>query len=200
MSPVRMALLFGAMVFASAAADAQTSMRVRGTIIALNGNVLAVKTREGQNLNIELAADASVTAVKALTLADIKPGSGIGSSAVTRADGVLVAREVHVFPAERGVPNEGHRPWDLEPGATMTNAAVASMVQAADGRVLTLTYKGGMKKLLVPEGVPVVTAIAADRASLIPGEYVYLAAETGADGRITTSRVQVSKDGVKPPQ
>ena len=117
-----------------------------------------------------------------------------------RPDGTLVALEVHTFPADRGVPNEGHRPWDLQPGSTMTNAMVSAMVQATDGHVLTLTYKDGSQKLLVPDGVPIVTAVPGDRSLLVPGAYVFIAADVDADGKMTATRVQVSKDGVKPPQ
>lgn len=188
------------MLLATAAADAQVNMRVRATITALEGNVLSVKTREGENLKIELAEKTSVATMKALTLADIKPGDGIGTAAMKRADGKLVALEIHKFPADRGIPNEGHRPWDLAPGSTMTNAAVSGMVEVSGGREITLTYKGTSTQLVVPEGVPIVMAVNADRAALVPGEHVFLTATVGADGKMTTSRVQVSKDGVKPPQ
>ena len=117
-----------------------------------------------------------------------------------RPDGTLVALEVRTFPADRGVPNEGHRPWDLQPGSTMTNAMVSAMVQATDGHVLTLTYKDGSQKLLVPDGVPIVTAVPGDRSLLVPGAYVFIAADVDADGKMTATRVQVSKDGIKPPQ
>lgn len=113
-------------------------------------------------------------------------------------DGKLIARELHLFSPERGVPNEGHRPWDLEPGSTMTNAMVTAVTQPTGGREITLTYKDGKQQVIVPEGIPVVTAVESDRSLLKPGEYVVVAATRGADGRITASRVQVSKDGVKP--
>lgn len=184
-------------------ADAQNVMRVRGTITALDGNVLSVKSRAGQDLKIELTEKTGVAYVKALTLADIKPGDGLGTTAVERADGTLVAREIHTFPPALGVPNEGHRPW--EAGQSMTNArvsAVSAMVQGANGRELTLTWKDGSKKLLVPDNIPIVTTVDADRSFLKPGEYVYInTVETGADGTLRAlGRIQVSKDGVRPPQ
>jgi hypothetical protein len=201
MRPISTALLCGALALAGATANAQNTVRVRGTITGLEGNVLAVKARDGRDLRIELTEKTGVAYVKALTLADIKPGDGIGTVAVPRADGTLVAREIHTFPPSIGVPNEGQRPWDLEPGSSMTNARVSAMVQSADGRELTLTWKDGSRKLLVPENTPIVTAVDADRSFLKPGEYVYLNAEAGADGRLTAvGRIQVSKDGVRPPQ
>jgi hypothetical protein len=200
MKPARLALLFTALAVASVAAHAQAPGRVRGTITAFDGNVLSVKSREGKDLKIELAKDATFAYMKALTLADIQPGTGLGTTAVKRADGKLVARELHVFPAGRPIPNEGHRPWDLEPGSTMTNAKVAQRVQAKDGNELTLAYAGGTQQIIVPENTPIVMAVDGDRSLLKPGEYAYIAVTGGADGKLTATRVQVSKDGVKPPQ
>jgi hypothetical protein len=37
-------------------------------------------------------------------------------------------------------------------------------------------------------------------ADLVPGEYVFVSVQTGADGVASALRVQVSKDGVRPPQ
>jgi len=199
MSKFRTALLFGALVLISAATLAQTGVRVRGTITAFEGNVLSVKSREGQDLKIELAANTTFAYVKALKLEDVKPGTPLGTSAVKGPDGKLIARELHLFSPERGVPDEGHRPWDLEPGSTMTNAMVTAVMQATGGREITLTYKDGKQQVIVPEGIPVVTAVQSDRSLLKPGEYVVVAATLGADGKITATRVQVSKDGVKPP-
>jgi hypothetical protein len=198
MNKLYLAAVCGVLALASAGADAQ--MRVRGTITSFDGNVLAVKTREGRDVKIELGKDATVAYPKALKLSDIKAGTPLGTTAVMGPDGKLVAREIHVFPAERGVPNEGHRPWDLEPNSSMTNATVSALAQAGSGRELTLTYKGGSQKVVVPDDVPVVMAVEADRSLLVPGAYVFVAASMNNDGKIIASRVQVSKDGVKPPQ
>ena len=193
-------VLCWALVLTSAAVSAQNTVRVRGTIVGLEGNVLAVKSREGQDLKIQLTDKTGVAYVKALTIGDIKPGDGLGTTAVARPDGTLVAREIHTFPPALGVPNEGHRPWD-DAGASMTNARVSAAVEATDGRELTLSWKDGSRRLLVPPGTPIVTAVNADRSYLKVGEYVYLNAEAAADGALTAvGRIQVSKDGVRPPQ
>ena len=193
-------VLCGLLALASVTVHAQNNVRVRGTIMSLDGNVLAVKSVQGEDLRILLTDKTGVAYVKALTIADIKPGDGLGTTAVARPDGTLVAREIHTFPPELGVPNEGHRPWD-DAGASMTNARVSAVVQATEGRELTLNWKDGSRKVLVPPGTPIVTAINADRSYLKPGEYVYLNAQAAGDGALTAvGRVQVSKDGVRPPQ
>ena len=66
--------LMAGMVLAVAAAQAQTSVRVRGTITALDGNVLSVKSREGRDLKITLADNVAVSVAKAIRFEDIKPG------------------------------------------------------------------------------------------------------------------------------
>ena len=182
------------------AAQAQDAVRLRGSITAYDGKTLTVHTREGADVNVELSEKSTVAYMKALKLEDVKPGTALGTSAVMGRDGKLIARELHLFPAERAIPNEGHRPWDLEPGSSMTNATVSAVAQASGGREITLTYKDGSQQVIVPEGIPVVTAVEADRSLLKAGEYVVVAATRGADGRVVASRIQVSKDGVRPPQ
>ena len=190
-------LAVGALVLASAAASAQTPMRVRGTITSLDGDVLSVKTRDGKDLKINLAPNFAVSAAKAVTLADFTPGSYVGSTAKKNAAGQLVASEVHRLPPQAPA---GHTPWDTAPGDTMTNANVATVVKAAGGNELTLQYKDGSQKILVPDGTPIVDFVPGDRSLLVPGATVFIGASVGADGKITAPRVAVSKDGVKPPQ
>ena len=200
MSSFRIAVLFGALAISSAAADAQTPGRVRGTITAIDGNTLSVKSREGQDLKIELAPNATFAYMRALKLSDIAPGTPLGTSAVKGPDGKIVARELHVFAKDRPIPNEGHRPWDLEPGSTMTNAMVTAMLQAKNGHELTLKYKDGAQQVIVPENIPIVMAVDGDRSLLVAGQYAVIAVTTDAGGKMTATRVQITKDGIKPPQ
>lgn len=200
MDQIRIALLFTALALASAAADAQTPGRVRGTITAIDGNLLSVKSREGQDLKIELAPNATFAYMKALKVSDIAPGTPLGTSAVKGPDGKIVARELHLFSKDRPIPNEGHRPWDLEPGSTMTNAMVTAMVQSNNGHELTLKYKDGAQQVIVPSNIPIVMAVDGDRSLLVAGQYAVIAVTTDAGGKITATRVQITKDGVKPPQ
>jgi len=181
-------------------AAAQTPLRVRGTITAIDGNVLSVKSRDGKDLRIEIAPDATYSYMKKLSLDDVKPGTPLGTSAVTGPDGKIVALELHLFPAGRPVPNEGHRPWDLEPNSTMTNGMVTAVVAAGNGRELTLSYKDGAQRVVVPANIPIVTSQAGDRSLLVVGEYAFIAATVAADGKVTAQRLQVGEDGVRPPQ
>ena len=198
MKGIRIASALAVLALAATAVDAQQKpMRVRGTITAVDGNVLSVKSRDGQELKINLTDDVGVAVATAIKFEDIKQGDFVGATTTKRADGALVALEIHYLPPQ--VP-PGHIPWDLAPGSMMTNATVEAIVAAAGKRELTLNYKGGMQKILVPDGVPLVRAVPGGRSDLRVGEYIWTGAQVAPDGKITASRIQVSKDGVNPPQ
>jgi len=188
-----------AIATSNASAQAPPPVRVRGRITGLAGNALSVKSREGKDVKITLADNLTVAAAKKITIDDIKPGDFVGPASRKRPDGSLEAISLQVFPAAlRGVVPEGHMSWDLEPGSMMTNATVASMVKTKNGRELTLEYKGGTQKVVVPENIPMFTTVPGDRSLLMPGAYVFMLARPGPDGSLTSSRVTVSKDGVRP--
>ena len=198
--PARCAFLatLAALTLAGAAhaADAQ---RIRGTIEQVQGTSLTIATREGPTVAVTLTPDARIAALVPADLAAAGTGSFIGTAAVPQPDGTLKAQEVLIFPeAMRGV-GEGHRAWDLTPDSTMTNATVEATVTSASGRELSLTYKGGAKKLLVPPGTPVVTLEPGDASLLKAGNHVFLGAEAGPGGALTAARITVGKDGMVPP-
>lgn len=199
MNKIFVALLCGVISLASLTASAQSTVRVRGTITAYDGQVLAVKSREGKDLQIQLTDKTTVAYPKAIPLSEIKSGDYVGTTAVPDASGTLVAREVHLFAESARGAGEGHFAWDSEPGSTMTNATVTKTVKAVNDRELTLEYKGGAQRVRVPEGTPVVTSVPADRTLLQPGVYIFVSASVAADGSMTATRIQATKDGVKPP-
>jgi len=197
MKKLAMAGLAGLVGIWSVAACAQ-NMNLRGTVSAFDGKVISVKARDGRDLKIELPDNAPVNITKPLKLSDLKPGQTVGVTTIKRAsDGATVAIDVRPIPA---TANQGLTPHDLQPGSTMTNAALEGSVQAVGGHELTLNYKTGTVKVLVPEGTPMSQAAPGERADIKPGETIYIAARPESDGKLTAVRVQVSKDGVKPTQ
>ena len=190
-------LAFVLLAFVTASAFAQTNVRVRGTITALNGDVLSVKTREGKDVNIQLAPDAQVVTAKKTTLAEMGPNAYVGVTSVKGPDGRLVAKEVHALGPQ--VP-QMHGAWDSTPNSFMTNANITHTAQSGGGNEITLKYKDGEQKILVTPETEVVTFVPGSRADLKPGETIFTGARVGDDGKFMTQRVSVSKDGVKPPQ
>jgi hypothetical protein len=190
----RILLAFAVAGFVSAAiAQAPAPTRVRGAIVAIDGNTLTVKDREGRDVAIEITPKTAFAYTKKVSLEDIKPGTGLGTTTVRNAEGKHVAREVHLF-GDRPVPNEGSRPLERDPNATMTNARVATTTPGS----MMLAYKGGELEVVLPPGIPMLIAVESDRSVLVPGEYASIVATAGADGRLTAARVQTSRDGVRP--
>jgi len=192
------AAVAGLAIAASLQAFAQQGERVRGTIEKLDGSMLAVKTSDGQAVRIKLTDDARVVAVVKASMADIKPGSFIGSAATPQADGSQKALEVHIFPEAMRGTGEGHRPYFI-PNSTMTNGTAGNAVKAVDGDAIMVNYKGGEKKILVPAGVPIVRYEIGDRSDLKTGAaFTILSAVKKSDGSLETSRVNVGRDGAVP--
>jgi hypothetical protein len=173
--------------------------RIRGTIEAVDGDVLAVKSRGGEDIKLHMTGDVRVVGITKISLSDIKVGSFIGTTTVPGPGGGQNAVEVHVFPEDMRGTGEGSRPYDLRPNSSMTNATVAQTVAGNDGHILTIKYKDGEKKVLVSPDTPVVTYVPADRSDLKAGAKVIAFMKKLPDGSFETNRVSVGRDGLTPP-
>jgi hypothetical protein len=203
MNLVKRLLLAGivAMSLASTLVQAQISVKVRGTITSFDGQVLEVKSSDGQLLKADITDKTGFSSMFVFPITEIKPGDFVGVAAIEKKalGGKLLALELHVFPeALRGM-GEGHREWDLESGSTMTNAYVDAIVEGNDGKEFTLSFKGGSQRIIVVPGTPVVTFIAGDKSLLKVGAQVYFVGKIAADGSLGVQHIQVGKDGLKPP-
>jgi hypothetical protein len=181
-----------------ALADDAPAARIRGTITAVSADALTVETNSGSILDVTLHADTVVRAITLGSVEEIRPGRYIGTTAVPQADGTLKALEVHVFPPEMAGTGDGHRPWDLTPDSSMTNGVVGELL-TSKGRIITVKYKDGEQKVLIPDGMPVVNIEPGDRSLLVPGARVMIFADRSADGSLTARAISAGKDGVKPP-
>jgi hypothetical protein len=191
-----------AVLLAAPLASAQDAppVRVRGTIERVDGQNLVVKSRDGAELTVVLADNARIVGIAKASLADVKPGSFVGITGMPQPDGSQRAVEVHVFPEAMRGTGEGHYAWDLQPQSTMTNGNVEQTVVGVDGQTLTLSYKGGEKKIVVTPDTPIVSYVPADKSDLKPGLKIFIgAAKKQADGTLLAPRVNFGKDGLTPP-
>lgn len=190
-----------ASIAVSAVAQQPQTQRVRGEIAGFADRALSVKTREGGTVTIKLADTFNVIGVAKADIADIKPNSFVGVAALKGTDGKWVALEVLVFPESARGSNEGHYPWDLQPQSTMTNGTVATVAEAAQGRVLKITYKGGDQPIdiTVPMTAPIVTFAPGSPDLLKAGNHIFATATKSADGGLSAARVLVGMGGLVPP-
>jgi hypothetical protein len=175
-------------------------VRIRGTIETVDGSLLTVKSREGDEMKVRMTDNVAVWGVAKTALSDIKPGSYIGVSAMPEPDGTQKALAVHIFPESQRGAAEGFRPWDLRPNSTMTNATVAETVKGTDGQNILVRYKDGEKKVVVPPDTPIVTFVAGDKSEVKPGaKIIIFGAVKKDDGILEANRVNVGRDGITPP-
>jgi hypothetical protein len=201
---------------------AQAQLHVRGDVVAVHGNTLEVRSTTGEPIKLELAPNATVASLEKSSLDAIRSGDFIGTTAAPQQDGTLRAMEVHVFAESLRGTGEGHHPWDLQPGSTMTNATVAQVGEAGGaqaggtgstmtnatvthvdesggGRKLLLRYADGEKTVVVPPGTPVVRVEKSDRSQLQPGTHLFAIVTRQPDGTLVAQRLNVGKGGVVPP-
>lgn len=188
-----------ALVTSAIAQQPPTPTRVRGTVESVDGDMLAVKSRSGEDVKLHMTDKIVVLGLTKVALSDVKVGSFIGATTVPGPDGTPKAVEVHVFPENMRGTGEGSRPYDLKPNSSMTNATVAESVVGNDGHTLLVKYKGGEKKVLVAPDTPVVTYVPGDKSDLKAGAKIIAFMKKRPDGSLETDRVSVGRDGLTPP-
>ena len=182
-----------------APALAQTQ-RIAGTIERMTeGGMIVRPNGGGDDFNVVLADKLTIFDVSKAALIDIKPGAFIGVGATPRPDGSQRAIQVTLLAeSQRGV-NEGHRPWDRAPNGTMTNGTVDGTVASAEGPVLTVRYKGGEKKIVVPADATILGYSPGDKSELKPGVHIAIAgAKKRGDGKFEADRINIGHGGVVP--
>ena len=194
----RYLILLFAIACGVAGAQTNPPVRLRGTVESFASPSLVIKERSGKVFVLTLPETTGIAEVIRSDITAVQPGSFIGTAALPRADGRLESLEVVVFPEAARGAGEGHFPWDLKPESSMTNATVADLARSSEGRTLTLRYKDGEKKVVVPDGVPVVTMRPGDRSLVTPGAKVFIVAEP-EDGQLVVRRLLIGRNGLQPP-
>lgn len=197
---------------------------VRGTVTAIKGDTVEIKTDDGKTDSVMLNDKTRFVGVTKSSLDAINKDSYIGT-ATKDVGNKLVALEVVIFPEAMRGAGDGHYDWDPLPDHTlaggstvsstmtngnvsvaapaggkvnssMTNGNVATSAAAGGAKQLTVTYKGGEQQILVPPNVPVVMLAPGSRETLKDGAAVVV---TTAKDSSTALSVAVGIDGVTPP-
>jgi hypothetical protein len=193
-----------ALALLSSAALAQPfapqTMRIAGTVERVDGDAVTIRAIEGGGTNtVHLTKNAAVFGVTRATLADVAPGAFIAVGAMPQADGSQRAVRVTVFAESLRGLGEGFRPWDRAPGGTMTNATVAETVKSVEGQVVTVKYKDGEKRIVIPPEAPILAYVAGEQSEVKPGAAVAIVrAKRRLDGTWEADRINVGRGGVIP--
>src|SRR5258708_12724931 len=112
------AMLAARFALSSVSAQAQ-NVRVRGTIEKLDGNNLAVKSRDGAALKLVLKDNVRIGGVVKASLTDVKADTNVAITSRPRPDGTLEAVELRIAPP--GHPfNSFPAHWDPMPTSFLT--------------------------------------------------------------------------------
>ncbi|MGE3248483.1 MAG: hypothetical protein AB7F96_06815 [Beijerinckiaceae bacterium] len=185
------------LAFASTAAMAQKRENIRGTVKQVSGDSVMVAKKGGGEATVHLDAKTRISTTAKFSLADIKPGMKLGVTTVVRGNDIVAIDVRPIPPAAR----DGLSPYDLAPKSTMTNGVLEGTVeQSPKGNFVTIDYKTGKVKVLVPPGTPMSKAAPGTKADIKPGVAIYVATVAGKDGKLNAMRLQVGKDGINPTQ
>ena len=183
---------------AAATAD---PVRVRGSVVSLDGAKLVVRSKDGKDVPISLKDNYAALAAVKSSVADIKPGTFIGTATVTRPDSSMRSVEVVVFAESLRGTAEGHYPWDLGANSMMTNGSIGNAVQGVDARADRdgSPTRAVKKKIDIPKNVPVVELEPGNKSEITPGAIVFVPTDKQADGTLVGCAVVYGKDGAIPP-
>jgi hypothetical protein len=200
-------LIIGLLLIAGSAraqtGSAESRVSLNGEISSIAGADLTVQSNDGPVI-VKLAGDTVIRGEVPVKFSDITSGMYVGATATKQPDGTFRASRLHIFSEDQRGTGEGHRPLGSAPesGATMTNANVQTVedvaVQNVKGRMLTLKYKGGEIKVVVPAETPVVKRIVGDRKLLTTGSTVSINGSRGGDGAVVASQISVRAPASKP--
>src|SRR3984893_11395885 len=183
----------------------QQAQLLAGTIERVDGNTIYAKGRDGSAITLKVADDVVVTAVLKATLADIKPGTYIGSGAIPQADGTQKAVEVPRYEKPQSGGGHHYSGWYGAPNGPMTNGfaqptgTVGAAVTGGGDPSFMVKYPEGEKRVVVPANVPIVRNETGNKGDLKAGaSFRTQEAIKQPDGTYTTSRINVGRDGARP--
>lgn len=174
--------------------------RVTGVIESVTNDTIIVRPYEGSGtFKINLGKNVVVFNINKATLADIKPGSFIGVGATPQNDGSQRAMQVTVFTESQRGLGEGFHPWSRAPRGTMTNGTVDDTVKSIDGPVLTVKYRGGEKKIVVPADATILSYSIGSKNDLKAGAHIAIPrVRKKTDDTLEADRINVGQGDVIP--
>ncbi len=121
-------------------------------------------------------------------------GNGGGSSAMTNGTVQQQSATTNGTVEQQSAMTNG----TVQPQSAMTNGTVTGGAGAGKPgeTTLTISYKGGTSKVLVPAGTPIVRLEPTERAVLAKGQKVFVITNPGASA---ARSVAIGKNGLTPP-
>ncbi len=179
----------------AAAAAAAPTVRIRGTIEKVDGNMMTIKTREGSDVSVKLADNARVQGLAKASLADIKTNSYIGVTAMPQA-GRIAARGRHPH-LHRGAARHRRRPPAVGPAARQHDDQCGGRDHGGRGRwpgghasnTRTARRRSWFRRMRRSSPSP-----PADKAEIKPGaKIIIMGAQRQPDGSLQAPAIYVGQ-------
>jgi hypothetical protein len=217
----------GLSIAAIAAIAAPEHERLRGTVSAVSANELTVRTATSE-VSMSLGADTKYLKVARSNLNHITTDNYIGVAAKNVGDKLVALDVLIFPPSMKGaaeghfdwdrlpdttLAGGAHTASSMTNGSVaavahgrsaataktkMTNGSVAAASERDGARQLTVTYKGGEQRILVPPTAPIVKLQIGVESDIKPGDAVFVNA-TADGGKTTAGLIIVGIDGAAPP-
>jgi hypothetical protein len=175
---------------------------VKGKLQAVTSDSLDILSPSGL-VHVKIERPLITYKQVASNLSHVTPSSFVGVASMKEANGIEVATQIKIFPAELRGAGEGSRmmggPMGSASHSRMTNGSVSrpmmshsrmtnGTVQKGNGTTLVVHYQDGSQTISVPPNVPV-TEVARGEVKLIRGDTVYAATTKQPNGTLTTNKV-----------
>ncbi len=213
-------------LFLATAATA-APLRIRGTVVAISSNAVTVHTANG-DVSASLKGDTAFVSVVPSDLTHVASGSYVGAASKTVGDKMIALSLIVFPPEMKGaaeghaaydvlpdttlsggartassMTNATVKAISARQGAphvnsTMTNGSVTTTAAQGGAMLLTVTYKGGEKHIIVPPTASIVAFVPGAASIVKPGAPVFVNGDE-TNGKITAGLVAVGSHGVAPP-
>ena len=150
-------------------AMAQVAQSLRGKIETVASQALVVKARDGTTTNVRLADDVHVFKLTQASLADLKHGSIVGTTAIGQMSGPEKAVEIYIFPDES--KHEPNVPTKVVSRENEVLSYTEGSVVDNENQVLTIKHTDGEKKMAMQANVRIVMLVPATVADIKGGQY-----------------------------
>ena len=195
-------------VGAWAQVDATTPIPgVVGQLRAVTNNLVELQTKTGV-VRVEIKQPLTIYREVPSDLSHVTSSAYVGVTSEKQANGMELAKQIMIFPAELRGAAEGSFMMDATTHNRMTNGSVArppastsrmtnGTAQKGSGTTLVVHYQDGAQTISVPPNVPVTEAAPA-KMTLTQGDTIYVATTKQSNGPLTTDKILFIA-GAQPP-
>ncbi len=192
-------ILMSILSAAQAAYAGGPDIHIRGEVVSVSDSTLIIKAENGQQTTLQVPEKFDVLDVSKSAPDAVKSNSYVGVVSKEAKGGKRVASGILIFPEGARGLNEGHFPWDLGTGSTMTNATVQEISKKSKETQIELQYGKDMQDVVVNKSTLYGAFIPGTREIVKPGAKVVAFAKPQDSGGAVLNIIMVGRNGFLPP-